>query len=164
MIEFEYDLYKNFHSSVFKRWLKESKKYPEIKEFDIYEYPGYLYSFLELKRSTDLTEIDSDLAFRLYDTYGLSGTAIDNLAKSLKLSFNTCDFQEGLKKKQIKSKTQRYDNGLLLDIEPLTQQCIDFKIPKTEDSSKYDLTQKCYSQIYRLYDENLKEVSYYFDF
>lgn len=83
--------------------------------------------------------LPGEFAFKLYDTYGLSTTTISELAKIESLKFEMSAFEENLKKTKERSRAKTEEK---LYKEPVSELSLDllerFKVPRTDDSLKYD--------------------------
>lgn len=87
--------------------------------------------------------LSGEFAFRLYDTHGLNVDTISELAKIEKLKFDISDFEKSLN--MIKARSKARTEGKL-NKESITELSLDLleklKIPKTDDSLKYNCIPK----------------------
>lgn len=107
------------------------KENPKLLEFDIVETPNFISAYKELA-SLNIAEINSKLAFRLYDTFGIDEESITKLAKALGVKFQADQLLRELENAKTRSKqgTLALDNKLYWHI-------VNERVPKTDDSSKY---------------------------
>lgn len=113
-------------------WKNLTKENPKLLDQDIVETPNFISAYKDLA-ALNLKEINSKVAFRLYDSFGIDEEGIIKLAKALEISFNSEHLLIELEsaKKRSKEGTLQLDNEFY-------RQLADEKICKTDDSSKYD--------------------------
>lgn len=112
-------------------WKNLLKENPKLLNYDIVETPNFISAYKELA-SLNLKEINSKVAFRLYDTFGLDEESITKLSKTLDLKFDSEELFIELESARMRSK----ENTILLD-NKLYRQIVNGEIPKTDDSFKY---------------------------
>lgn len=95
------------------------------------ETPSFVAAYKDVA-ALGVREIDSKIAFRLYDTFGIDEDSISKLAKALEIKFNLEKLLVELENARYRSKkasTQKDDNLYL--------QLVNEKLPVTDDSFKY---------------------------
>ncbi|XP_076291242.1 alanine--tRNA ligase, mitochondrial isoform X2 [Lasioglossum baleicum] len=108
IMEFEEDLFKRLRKKSGKEWRKIVENRPELASVTDWMAPGllnaykYLQSIVEdLKASKTLP---GDVAFKLFDTYGLNEETIAEFAEIESLQFDKEDFQNVLQNVKYQSK------------------------------------------------------------
>lgn len=104
---------------------------PKLLDCEVVETPNLIAAYKELA-SLNIKAINSETAFRLYDTFGIDEEGIQKLAKTLDLHFNAKELTMELENAKLRSKKEALD----LDSK-LYQQLVADKVPKTDDSYKY---------------------------
>lgn len=117
--------------SVVKDWEKLCKENKKFLEIDIVESPSFITAYKEVA-SLNIKEIDANLSFKLYDTYGLDEEAISKISRVLDIKFNPDVLDQELERAKYRSK----ENSLIQD-DNLYSILIKENIPKTDDSFKY---------------------------
>ncbi|KOX74438.1 Alanine--tRNA ligase, mitochondrial [Melipona quadrifasciata] len=143
IIEFEENLYKKLRYTCSKQWSKIIKTYPQLKSITEQLAPGledgykYLQHILnDLKMANVLP---GNVAFKLYDTYGLSVETITELAEIESLYFDKKVFQKELEDLKNRSRIglEKSDiTAMKKSLEILEKN----NVPKTDDSFKYKYT------------------------
>ncbi|XP_018576954.1 alanine--tRNA ligase, mitochondrial isoform X2 [Anoplophora glabripennis] len=131
IVNYEEEIYKYLRQSVAKDWERLSKENKKFLEIDIVESPSFITAYKEVA-SLDVKELDANLAFKLYDTYGLDEDTIFKLSRVLDLKFNSDLLDQELEKAKYKSK----ENSLTQD-DNLYSTLVKENIPKTHDRFKY---------------------------
>lgn len=117
--------------SVVKDWEKLCKENKKFLEIDIVESPSFITAYKEVA-SLNIKEIDANLSFKLYDTYGLDEEAISKISRVLDIKFNPDVLDQELERAKYRSK----ENSLIQD-DNLYSILIKENIAKTDDSFKY---------------------------
>nr|XP_012137630.1 PREDICTED: alanine--tRNA ligase, mitochondrial isoform X1 [Megachile rotundata] len=140
IMRFEEELYIRLQNTSGKEWKKIVAKRPELASISEWATPGlvpgykYFQSILdELKATNTLT---GNVAFILYDTYGLSAETINELAEVESLRFDSAAFENEFENLKNRSRI-----GLRkTNVDLLRRHVETFKnnhVPKTDDSFKY---------------------------
>ncbi|CAK9813637.1 Alanine--tRNA ligase, mitochondrial [Anthophora plagiata] len=141
IIAFEEELYKKLQCTTAKRWEKLCKVYPQSKLITDWLAPGLVDGYKYLQCALNNLEITNvlpgDIAFKLYDTYGLSVKTIKELAKVESLHFD----EEALQK-ELESLKNRSRIGLESNSVTTLRKCVKIfekkGVPKTDDTFKYE--------------------------
>lgn len=143
IIEFEENLYKKLRYTCSKQWSKIIKTYPQLKSITEPLAPGLENGYKYLQhRLNDLkmaNVLPGNVAFKLYDTYGLSVETITELAEVESLYFDKKVFQEELEDLKNRSRIglEKSDiTAMKKSLEILEKN----NVPKTDDSFKYKYT------------------------
>ncbi|KZC13771.1 Alanine--tRNA ligase, mitochondrial [Dufourea novaeangliae] len=141
IIEFEKELFKRLRVTSGKEWNKIVEIRPELASVTDWTAPGLLsgYKYLQntLKNLITTKTLPGNVAFKLYDTYGLSEETINELAEIESLNLDTEAFQNELQNIKYQSKI-----GLNRKCQMHIKGSIDLleksHIPKTDDTLKYE--------------------------
>lgn len=129
-------IFDNLRKAAVKEWKPLVKTQPELEQFNIMEEPGLVlgvkYLTKQLARDPSITEISGDMAFTLYDTYGLSKNIIQELAAAKKLTLCHEAFEQKLNELKERSKAKAASNIPDIDLMDLKH------FPVTDDKYKYD--------------------------
>ncbi|XP_008196000.1 alanine--tRNA ligase, mitochondrial [Tribolium castaneum] len=136
IIDYEEEVYKSVRKQATEEWVKLAKHQPKLLSLDINENPSLVAGYKEIS-STNPKFIDAQLAFKLYDTFGLDEDSISSLAQILNLPFNASDLHKQLELAKIRSKEQGLVSGPNV-YEQLTRA----KVPKTDRSTLYNYAKK----------------------
>lgn len=126
-------MYRSIRSSATKAWSKILEREPKLQSLCILEMPGLVAAYNEIT-SSSLKEITPQLAFKLYDTFGLDEHTINCLCKTLNLHFDTKDLKAELQHARARSKQGVSSN---YNLQSITEAFIQSDVPKTDDSFKY---------------------------
>ncbi|GLV40333.1 Alanyl-tRNA synthetase mitochondrial [Carabus blaptoides fortunei] len=150
IIMYEEEVYKSIRLTASKDWYKLLEKEPKLKDLNVLEMPGLVTAYNELI-SLNTQTISSQLAFKLYDSYGLDEFTIQSLSEALNLKFES----EYLKK-ELDLARKRTKLGFLSrnTFENITQNLIKQNISKTDDSFKYNYCLK--NDAYEFDDVDIK--------
>ncbi|XP_076161952.1 alanine--tRNA ligase, mitochondrial isoform X2 [Ptiloglossa arizonensis] len=143
IIEFEEDLFKSLRIASDKKWKQILKIRPELVTITNWMTPnlfeGYNYLQSNLKDSKETKILSGYVAFKLYDTYGLTVETIIKLAEIESLYFDEKAFQDKLENIKYRSRI-----GLMKDSEIVIKKVVEIleknRIPKTDDIFKYKYT------------------------
>ena len=124
-------MYDSIRKSAADEWFKLTKTQPELSLLDINDTPSLLAGYKEI-RAANAKIIDEDLAFKLYDTFGLDEESICSLAKALNLPFDV----KGLHRQLEQAKTRSKDQHSALPTN-VFDELRDHNIPKTDRSLLY---------------------------
>ncbi|OAD57518.1 Alanine--tRNA ligase, mitochondrial [Eufriesea mexicana] len=123
-----------------KQWRQIIEIYPQLKLITDKLAPGLKDGYKYLQNSLNdlkVTKVLSgSIAFKLYDTYGLSIETIHELAKIESLYFDEIALQKELKNLQNRSRIGLETNDLTV-IKKSLQTLEKNNVPKTDDSFKY---------------------------
>ncbi|KAK9309871.1 hypothetical protein QLX08_000669 [Tetragonisca angustula] len=143
IIEFEENLYKKLRYTCSKQWTKIIKTYPQLKSITEQLAPGledgYKYLQHVLNDLKMANVLPGNVAFKLYDTYGLSVETITELAEIESLYFDKKVFQKELEDLKNRSRIglEKSDiTAMKKSLEILEKN----NVPKTDDSFKYKYT------------------------
>ncbi|CAH1970486.1 unnamed protein product [Acanthoscelides obtectus] len=131
MIDYEEEVYRNLRESVSKDWQKLLEENPKLHALDIIESPSYINAYKEIK-STNAKAVDAELAFKLYDTYGLDEDGIQKIANALDLEYDP----EALEKKLDQAKLKSKQGSLKIETK-IHKLLAKNEIGKTNDNFKY---------------------------
>ncbi|KAJ8983104.1 hypothetical protein NQ317_001847 [Molorchus minor] len=129
IIDYEEDIYKSLKLVAKKDWGKLTKA--ELSEIDVIDSPSFITAYKEVA-AMNPSKIDSKLAFKLYDTYGLDEDCIAKLSKLFKLKFDPADLKQELEQAKYKSKKQN-----MYSENEMYAYLIKNGYPRTDDSFKY---------------------------
>lgn len=132
IIKFEEELYKTLRESAEKELKKLSLGNLNLDSNDLVEItPSFVLAYKEL-HSILPNEIDGNMAFKLYDTYGLDADSIQQLSDILHISFNSSSYAKKMNEVKLKSKESRqiYLNSPFNSL-------ANSDLMKTDDSAKY---------------------------
>lgn len=128
MIDYELNVYKSIRANALTVWDKYVLDDPRLNELDVIEMPGLVAAYKEIKE-TNLTSFNSEFSYKLYDTYGLDKKTISNLAKCLRIDFDTTGFDKEMNKLKINTKERsQFNNDYKSD---------DLNLMSTDKSHKY---------------------------
>ncbi|XP_033303126.1 alanine--tRNA ligase, mitochondrial isoform X1 [Bombus bifarius] len=140
IIEFEEELYKKLKHDCCKQWTNIVKTYPQLSSITEQLIPGLGDGYKYLQRVLNNLEgsnvLSGSVAFKLYDTYGLSVEIITKLANIESLYFDKVAFQKELECLKNRSRIGLEKSSITnikKSLEILEENCI----PKTDDSFKY---------------------------
>nr|CAI5830547.1 unnamed protein product [Callosobruchus analis] len=136
IIDYEEEVYRNLRESVSKDWEQLLKENPKLHALDIIESPSYINAYKEIK-SLNLKAIDAELAFRLFDTYGVDEEGVLKIANALDLEYDPATLEQRLDKAKLKSK-----EGSLKTESKIHKLLSKNKFSKTDDRSKYSYIKK----------------------
>ncbi|XP_076268548.1 alanine--tRNA ligase, mitochondrial isoform X1 [Rhynchophorus ferrugineus] len=131
IIDFEEDVYKLLKEAAEKELKKISfsNKFRENTDFVDFT-PSFILAMKELQ-NTQPNEITGDLAFRLYDTYGLDSDSIQQLSEILSLSYNPENLVIKMNKVRAKSREEHHIQfNKIFD-------SLNGDLNKTDDTEKY---------------------------
>ncbi|KAJ8925311.1 hypothetical protein NQ315_009141 [Exocentrus adspersus] len=131
IVDYEEEVYKSLRESVAKDWEKLTKEKKKFLEIDVVESPSFIAAYKELA-FLDVKEIDRDLAFKLYDTYGLDEDLISKMSTVLNIKFDPEVLHEELEKAKCRSK-----ENSLYEEDGVYSNLVNKNLPKTDDSFKY---------------------------
>ncbi|CAD1469392.1 unnamed protein product, partial [Heterotrigona itama] len=142
IIDFEENLYKKLRYTCSKQWTKIIKIYPQLKSITQQLAPGledgykYLQHILNDLKVANV--LPGNVAFKLYDTYGLSVETIIELAEIESLHFDKKVFQKELEDLKNRSRIGLENSSITTKkfLEILEKN----NVPKTDDSFKYKYT------------------------
>lgn len=146
-------LYRSSENDV-KRLLQEC---PELEELDLISSPGFYLGYKELKNFTSNSSKLSatELAFKLYDTYGLDNEAIMKLTDLFNVKFDKLDFENLMNATRLRTKgTFSHFNMGSNNKSIFLQKSNQLNLRKTDDSFKYNYTFDVVTNIFKL--KNLK--------
>ncbi|XP_044751595.1 alanine--tRNA ligase, mitochondrial [Coccinella septempunctata] len=134
IIDYEEEVYRDLQRSAQSEWGELLKQNENLKFLDVLEAPSLIPAYKDLMKLKP-KEINGEIAFKLYDTFGLDRSSIDKLARSLGLPFEEKELQLELEKakKRSKQKTAIKINTLLYQFQKES-------VPKTCDTSKYNFS------------------------
>ncbi|XP_015593600.1 alanine--tRNA ligase, mitochondrial [Cephus cinctus] len=143
IIEYEEELLNSLRNAADGEWTKIVNERPALANITDSITSGLAAGYKDLKaslaeESTTMKTIPGHLAFKLYDTYGLSADTIGELAKAESLIFDKADFIRELENARQRSKlgfTRASKDIVSLESLDLLEKR---GVPKTEDSAKYD--------------------------
>ncbi|XP_045470743.1 alanine--tRNA ligase, mitochondrial [Harmonia axyridis] len=132
IIDYEEEVYKDLQKSAESEWGELVKGNEKLKHLDVLEAPSLIPAYKDLMKLKP-KEINGEIAFKLYDTFGLDPSVIEKLAMSINLPFDKKQLMIELEiaKKKSKQKSEIRMNDLL-------HQFALESIPKTCDNSKYN--------------------------
>lgn len=130
---YEEEVYKSIRSMATKEWYKLSEKEPKLKDLNVLEMPGLVTAYNELI-SLNTQTISSQLAFKLYDTYGLDEFTIQSLSEALNMKFESEHLKRELELARNRTKLGFLSNNTF---ESIIQNLTEQNISKTDDSFKY---------------------------
>ncbi|XP_029041186.1 alanine--tRNA ligase, mitochondrial [Osmia bicornis bicornis] len=140
IIKFEEELYIKLQNTSGKEWKKIVATRPQLVSISEWTAPGlvngykYLQSTLKELKATDT--LTGKVAFKLYDTHGLSVETISELAEVESLNFDSLAFQNELEKLRNQSRI-----GLVKSSEVMLRKSLETlqknHVLKTDDSFKY---------------------------
>ncbi|XP_078046501.1 alanine--tRNA ligase, mitochondrial isoform X2 [Augochlora pura] len=141
IIGYETNLYKRLRKNSAKEWKKIIEKRPELASVTDWMAPGLLNAYKYLQTvANDLKEtktLPGNVAFKLYDTYGLKEEAIAELAEIESLQFDKEVFQTEFERVKNQSKM-----GVNLSNDIIMKRFIELleknDVPKTNDIFKYE--------------------------
>ncbi|KAK9869469.1 hypothetical protein WA026_003224 [Henosepilachna vigintioctopunctata] len=131
IIDYEEEVYRDLKNNARSEWEKLLKDNKQLKSLDILDAPSLIPAYKDLQKIKP-SKICGELAFKLYDTFGLDSYTIEKLAIALDIPFDTKGLDSELKKAKHKIKQQVIIKSSVL--EELEKECI----PKTDDSFKYN--------------------------
>ncbi|XP_031846952.1 alanine--tRNA ligase, mitochondrial isoform X3 [Nomia melanderi] len=141
IIEFEEELFEKLRKTSGKEWKKITEMRPELSLVTDWTAPGLLHGYKYLQSIVqDLKAtrtLPGHVAFKLYDTYGLSNETVAELADIESLHFDKKDFQNHLQNVKYQSKYGLHkSNNIIIQkfVKLLQQNCV----PKTDDTFKYE--------------------------
>lgn len=136
IISEESRIFNNLRKDAVKEWATLVKSEPNLEKLNIMEEPslvaGVKYLNKQQAREPSLSEISGEMAFALYDTYGLSKDVITKLAVTKKLTVDHAGFE--VKLKELKAASKDMSETKLPQLDP--HDLKDF--PMTNDTYKYD--------------------------
>ncbi|PSN47820.1 hypothetical protein C0J52_16436, partial [Blattella germanica] len=150
IIEHEEELLHSLRKGAALDWQKVIEEKPELQELDIVEMPGLVsgYNELSLYCKEKLANMNgfknvpkilpSDLAFKLYDTYGLEEHVLEQLAAVEGFSVDIEGFRNLLNESKIRSKESfinKLENETLLES---IDKLLSDGLSVTKDSAKYN--------------------------
>lgn len=124
IIDYEEEVFKTNRKESSVEWQKLIQSEPNLSKLNTLETPGLIKAYKDLK-SNRTKRITPEIAFKLYDTFGLDEDAICDLATALNLPFNSEDLFHQLEQAKIRSKQLNCASD------------ISIKQVKTDDSFKY---------------------------
>ncbi|KAL3281602.1 hypothetical protein HHI36_004809 [Cryptolaemus montrouzieri] len=132
IIDYEEEVFKSLRNSAQRDWEKLIKEKSQLMSLDILEAPSLIPAYKALAKM-EPKEISGDIAFKLYDTFGLNANIIEKLSHALNLPFDKENLQNELNKAKVKTKQLSVsDNNKIL--EEFIRNCL----PITDDSFKYN--------------------------
>ncbi|XP_011639548.1 alanine--tRNA ligase, mitochondrial [Pogonomyrmex barbatus] len=143
IIDFEEDLFKRLRKTSGKIWSKMVETRPELAAITDWMAAGLVDGYKDLqsmlKELRKMNVLPGTVAFKLYDTYGLSSETIAELAQIESLYFDEIDFEKQLDNRRYQSRI-----GLDKHSTVLTKESLGIleknHVPKTDDSFKYNYT------------------------
>lgn len=132
ILDYEEEVYSTIRSAAKKAWHKlDIDKQPyNLDNIDI--TPSFVKAFKELHAAKP-SEIDGELAHRLYDTHGFDSEAIEQLAQILNIRYDPKTFEKKMEEIRLKSKKSGPHHSLTVDLKGLQP---------TDDSAKYAYDQR----------------------
>lgn len=134
IIDYEEDVYRTVRESASNDWKTLTTENPKILDYDIIEQLSFMKSYKEVV-SLNVAEINSKLAFRLYETFGIDEEGITKLSLILGIKFDADQLRIELQNSKIRSV-----EGFLKKDNTLYWKIMDEGIPKTKDDFKYFYT------------------------
>ncbi|KAJ8935030.1 hypothetical protein NQ314_013055 [Rhamnusium bicolor] len=131
IVTYEEEVYKSIRQTAVKDWAKLTKDNQKLLEIDVIENPNFIGAYREIT-TTNPKEIDSKLAFKLYDTFGLDDESITKISKVLNLKFDPEGLNRELERIKFRSK-----GGNICSKNELYSTLIEEGISKTDDKFKY---------------------------
>lgn len=150
IIAYEEDLLKSLRDTAGAEWKKMIKTRPALAMINNTTAPGLAAAYKDLQSSISIIAsneklpliLPPEIAFKMYDTYGLDPDTISELAKMESLAFDKNEFNNELNNARQRSKR----NFSKTDTEIISQESLQLleknKIPTTDDSMKYIYTVK----------------------
>lgn len=131
IIKYEQDLFKTLRDSQTKGVTEILNQNPKLAELNLYEYPGFIAAYQELKRykKSNPKEVNGEMAFQLYSTYGLDTDMIDRLAEIEEMTVDFDAFEERMN-------LMKKNNETHFNEEVLTK--FHNVLPPTRDEAKHD--------------------------
>ncbi|CAH0551677.1 unnamed protein product [Brassicogethes aeneus] len=130
ILDYEEEVYRNIREKAIKDWKVISANNPKLESLEILESPSLVAAYKDITLINP-KEIDSKLAFKLYDTHGLDEESIEKLSVALNLPFNAKQLEYKLQEAKTRSK-----EGSLLKFDNLLPLLSNFS--KTNDDFKYN--------------------------
>lgn len=138
IISEECRVFDNLRSGAVEEWNTLVKTQPELNQFNILQEPGLVlgvkYLTKQLTHDPSVDTISGEMAFTLYDTFGLSQDVIEKLAVAKKLKVDHDAFEARLN--QLKAESKEKSATHLPDLDPADLK----EFPLTNDSYKYVYT------------------------
>lgn len=131
IIDYEEDIFEDLQKSAQLEWEGIIKQNNKLKNLDVTESPSLIPAYKDLMKSK-ANNINGEIAFKLYDTFGLDQSVIEKLASALHLPFDKQELNEELDKAKRRSKEKAE-----IKISTLIDQFQQESVPKTCDNFKY---------------------------
>ncbi|XP_076243209.1 alanine--tRNA ligase, mitochondrial isoform X2 [Calliopsis andreniformis] len=143
IIEFEEDLFKKLRNTSGKEWKKIVEINPQLTAVTDWMSPGLVggYKYLQstLKDLKKAQRLSGTVAFKLYDTHGLSINTIIELAQIESLYFDKEGFEHELEKMRSLSRIG-LEKTSEISLNKCTKSLKQKNIPETNDKFKYEYT------------------------
>lgn len=137
-MNYEGELLKSLRSDAALQWRSIVENKPELENLNILEMPGLVAGFNELEKAKSSNgELPTDIAFKLYDTYGLSEEATEKLLKVFGHSFDAVNFSKNLQSAKLKSRSRLHSDKNHSLLTNVVSELVKLRIKPTEDSYKY---------------------------
>ncbi|XP_046617355.1 alanine--tRNA ligase, mitochondrial isoform X1 [Neodiprion virginianus] len=148
LIAYEEDLLKSLRDTAGTEWKRIIKTRSALASVSNTTAPGLAAAYKDLQSSLFILAsndkfprvLPPDIAFKMYDTYGLDPDTISELAKVESLSFDKNEFNNELNNARQRSKM----NFGKVDEEIVSQESLQLleknNVPTTDDSAKYSYT------------------------
>nr|XP_033324410.1 alanine--tRNA ligase, mitochondrial [Megalopta genalis] len=141
IVEFEEDLFKRLRKNSGKEWKKIIENRPELASVTDWMAPGLLnaYKYLQtiVKDLKATKTLPGNVAFKLYDTYGLNAETITELAEIESLQFDKEIFQNELQNVKYQSK-MGVDKSTDIVLKRFINLLEKNDVAETDDTFKYE--------------------------
>lgn len=107
LIAHEQEIFKSLRQSSSKAFKEISSLYPQLRDLDLIECPGFVPAYKELQAVKDTfrnSKIPGDFLYKLSDTYGLTEEHFEKLAQIELLTYSIDDYQEEVARAKQKAK------------------------------------------------------------
>lgn len=144
IIKYEQDLFKMLRETLSKGAREILNQNPKLAELNIYEYPGFIQAYNEFNRykKSNRKEVNGEMAFQLYSTFGLDTDFIERLAELEGMTVDFNAFEERMNQMKKNNETQ-FNEEVLNKFHNV--------LPSTNDDAKHDYK---YSKKENLYKVN----------
>ncbi|XP_012266707.2 alanine--tRNA ligase, mitochondrial [Athalia rosae] len=148
IITYEEELLKSLRATVGAEWNKIVNTRPVLASISNISAPGLTAAYKDLQAIIpNLTMsgklppvLPADIAFKMYDTYGLDPDTISELAKIESLCFDKIEFNKELENARQRSKLNFSQTNEVIISQESLQLLEKNRIPKTDDTPKYKYT------------------------
>lgn len=143
IVKYEEEVFKMLRETSSKAVREILNENPNLAELNIYEYPGFIPAYKEYKRykRSNHKEINGEMAFQFYSTYGLDTDFIERFAELEGMSLDIDAFEERMN--QMKKNNETYFD------EELLSKCNNV-LPPTRDEAKHDFVYDLQDNLYKV--------------